>query len=173
MAVYKFIGRAVAEALEKRQATHFNDRTSQNAEPLSSEQAKVNVNAINRKNMAWDKSKKIHSHISQPNKDRTQNEQEASKTLPNGRLQEDIDRLEAHIADEIDSLLEGIRNKIEELKQKLNEQPMMQSEAWKVARKSVGFQGKPKANFQVSKATFAPPQPDAGFNRGFGDRHFP
>ena len=173
MAVYKFIGKAVAEALEKRQDTHFNDQISQNAQSLSSEQAGVNVNALNRKSMAWDKSKKIPSHISYLNKGGTKSESEASKTPQHGRLQEDMDGLEAHIAEEIDNFLEGVRNKIEELKLKLDEQPMMPSETWKAARPSMGFQGKPKASFQVNKSPFAPQQPETRSNRGFGERQFP
>lgn len=162
----------------KAEKTQSDEQISQytktNSNSFSSEQTKANLDTISHKNTAWEKSTKISRHISQLNKNATKNEQEASQSPQRGRLHGEIDRLEEHIAGEIDHLLEGIRNKIEELKLKLNDQqPIMQSETLRVARKSIEFQGKQKANFQVSKSPFGQQQSEDQSNRGFGDRQFP
>ena len=153
-ALNKALGLIEAQSLKIEQMTHLHEQ------PLSSDQTRISKEAINQNSKSWAKSSKIgssiHSSIGQPHKYTDTNEQGARKSPRGGRLHKEIEQLEAHITEEIDGFLAGIRQKMEDLKLRLNEQQQTtQDGALQATRKSFGFQGKGKAAFPIGKSPFA------------------
>lgn len=152
-ALNKALGLIEAQSLKIEQMTRPREQSSQ----YVSEQTSVTKDAVTQTNKSWGKNNDIgSSSIVSPNKDTKIDEPEAKRSLRGGKLHGEIEQLEAQIAEEIEGLLLGIREKMESLKAKLNEhQQMIQDESLRSTRSSFGFQGKGDANFPVGKSPFA------------------
>ncbi|GJM39966.1 MAG: hypothetical protein DHS20C20_02480 [Ardenticatenaceae bacterium] len=159
-AVYQALNKALGLIEAQSNKIEQLTRPHESASHYAPEQMRVSKEAFSQTNKSWEKNNKIGSGISSsttsPDKFRSTTEQTARKSPEEGKLHGEIEQLEAHISEEIEGLLASIRQRIDYLKEKLQEhQQMMQDESLRATKNSFGFQGKRKSDFPVGKSPFA------------------
>lgn len=173
----------LVELLKADNKTNFDTLMRQFMKPfmktLSSEQLSVELAFSRHNNESWGKSNKISNVIKsstvRPNMSERKNVNEVGKPPQIGKLPPNIERLGLHITllGEIDNLLEGLRKKIGELKNVNEQYQAMLNETMNAARKPNLFQGKQKANFQVSRSAITGQQLFQDSNRGWRETQYP